>query len=77
MPEMDGLEAAKEICRLWPSCGLRILALIAHAIAGDKEKCLEVGMDGYLCKPINLEDLKAAINSESCKSSVQFRSGYP
>ena len=65
MPEMDGLEATKEIRRLWPSCGPRILALTAHAIAGDREKCLEVGMDGYLCKPINLEDLKAAINSES------------
>jgi len=67
MPEMDGLEATKEIRRLWPSCGPRILALTAHAIAGDREKCLEVGMDGYLCKPINLEDLKTAINSESCE----------
>ena len=65
MPEMDGLMATKEIRRLWPSGGPRILALTAHAIAGDREKCLEVGMDGYLCKPINLEDLQAALNSES------------
>lgn len=65
MPEMDGLEATKEIRRRWPSGGPRILALTAHAIAGDREKCLEAGMDGYLCKPINLEDLKAALNSES------------
>jgi protein-histidine pros-kinase len=41
------------------------LALTAHTIAGDKEKCLEAGMDDYLCKPINLEDLKAALNRES------------
>lgn len=65
MPEMDGLEATKEIRRRWPSGGPRILALTAHAIAGDREKCLVTGMDGYLCKPIDLEDLKAALNSES------------
>ena len=65
MPGMDGMEATKEIRRLWPSGGPRILALTAHTIAGDKEKCLEAGMDGYLCKPINLKDLKAALNRES------------
>jgi PAS domain S-box-containing protein len=65
MPGMDGMEATKEIRRLWPSGGPRILALTAHTIAGDKEKCLEAGMDDYLCKPINLEDLKAALNRES------------
>jgi CheY-like chemotaxis protein len=56
MPEMDGLEATKEIRTLWPSDGPRILALTAYAIQGDKEKCIEAGMDDYLCKPINLED---------------------
>lgn len=65
MPGMDGLETTKEIRRRWPADGPRILALTAHAIAGDREKCLEVGMDGYLCKPINLDDLKAVLNSES------------
>lgn len=65
MPEMDGMDATKEIRRRWPSAGPRILALTAHAIAGDREKCLEAGMDGYLCKPINLEDLKAVLNNES------------
>jgi CheY-like chemotaxis protein len=65
MPDMDGLETTKEIRRLWPSNGPRILALTAHAVAGDREKCLDAGMDGYLCKPINLEKLKAALNRES------------
>ncbi len=65
MPEMDGLEATAEIRRLWPSDGPRIVALTAHAITGDREKCLEAGMDDYLCKPINLEDLSAAIERAS------------
>jgi PAS domain S-box-containing protein len=65
MPEMDGLETTKEIRKLWPSGGPRIVALTAYAIAGDREKCLGVGMNGYLCKPINLEDLKAVLDSES------------
>lgn len=62
MPEMDGLEATKEIRRRWPLNGPRIVALTAHAIEGDREKCIEAGMDDYLCKPINLESLKAALD---------------
>lgn len=69
MPEMDGLKATAEIRRLWPSDGPRIVALTAHAISGDREKCLEAGMDDYLCKPINLEDLSAAIERASRRLS--------
>ncbi len=67
MPEMDGLEATREIRRRWPSDSPRIVALTAHAIAGDKEKCLEAGMDDYLCKPVNLEDLQATLEHASPK----------
>lgn len=67
MPEMDGLEATKEIHRRWSSGGPKIVALTANAIAGDREKCLEAGMDDYLCKPINLDDLKATLERASYK----------
>ncbi len=61
MPEMDGLEATREIRRQRLPNDPRIVALTAHAIHGYKEKCIEAGMDDYLCKPINMEDLKATL----------------
>jgi PAS domain S-box-containing protein len=61
MPEMDGLEATREIRRRLPSGGPKIVALTAYAIAGDKERCLEAGMDDYLGKPIDLDDLRSAL----------------
>ena len=67
MPEMDGLEATREIRRRWPSSSPKIVALTAHAISGDREKCLQAGMDAYLCKPIDLDDLKAALEKAFLK----------
>lgn len=54
MPEMDGLEATKKIRKLESTREKRIpiIALTAHAMEGDKERCLSAGMDGYLSKPI-------------------------
>jgi GAF domain-containing protein/DNA-binding response OmpR family regulator/tetratricopeptide (TPR) repeat protein len=62
MPEMDGLEAARQICARWPR-GQRptIIAMTANAMAGDRELCLEAGMDDYLSKPIRREELRGAL----------------
>lgn len=66
MPEMDGLEATREIRRLWPHGPRRphIIAMTANAMTGDREKCLESGMDDYISKPVKALRLKTAL--EQC-----------
>jgi PAS domain S-box-containing protein len=63
MPEMDGLEATAAIRAAEAGTGkhVPIVAMTAHAMKGDKERCLSSGMDGYLSKPIRVDDLKQAI----------------
>jgi CheY-like chemotaxis protein len=64
MPQIGGLEATRAIRAAEPA-GVRlpIVALTAHAMAGDRERCLEAGMDGYLSKPIDPDQLFAVIES--------------
>jgi PAS domain S-box-containing protein len=70
MPEMDGLEASRQICARWPR-GQRptIIAMTANAMQGDREMCLEAGMDDYVSKPIRPNDLiKALLNASPVNS---------
>jgi len=67
MPEMDGFEAARAICKNWSSAEKpRIIAITAYALQGDREKCLDAGMDDYISKPVKLEDLRTIIRSYGC-----------
>ncbi len=63
MPEMDGLEASKEITARWSADERpRIVAMTANAMQGDREMCIAAGMDDYLTKPIRVERLVEALN---------------
>jgi CheY-like chemotaxis protein len=69
MPEMDGMEATRlirrrehdtsQVCR-WKS-PVHIIALTASAMQGDREKCISVGMNDYVSKPVRLGELQAAL----------------
>jgi PAS domain S-box-containing protein len=76
MPEMNGLEATQAI-RLWErpyGQHLPIVALTAHALQGDRERCLEAGMDGYVSKPIRQEELYQAIAVCCPRQACEFAS---
>ncbi len=65
MPEMDGIKATEEIRRIESKRGeespIPIIAMTAHAMKGDKERCLAAGMDNYISKPIDMEMLNLMI----------------
>jgi CheY-like chemotaxis protein len=66
MPEMDGLTATRLICQEWDvEARPRIIAMTANAMRGDREKCIEAGMDDYISKPIRIEELIKAL--KHCK----------
>lgn len=66
MPEMDGLETTRRICEEWTAAERpRIIALTANAMAGDREICLAAGMNDYISKPVQIQELVRAL--KACK----------
>jgi PAS domain S-box-containing protein len=74
MPEMDGLEATVEIRRLEKQTGTNvpIIAMTAHAMLGDRERCLAAGMDGYVAKPISLAALLSEVERVAPAKPLQL-----
>jgi two-component system sensor histidine kinase/response regulator len=64
MPDMDGFEVTGVIRARETSTGIHlpIIAMTAHAMTGDEERCLAAGMDGYVSKPFHVEEVFAAID---------------
>lgn len=60
MPEMDGLDAAREIKRLWPD-DLRIVGITAYAVPGTREMCLAAGMNDCITKPVSIGELRKVL----------------
>jgi signal transduction histidine kinase/ActR/RegA family two-component response regulator len=70
MPEMDGLEATRRIHAKVPQTERPwIVAMTAEAMEGDRERCLEAGMDAYLSKPIGVAELVAAVLDTPVRAS--------
>jgi CheY-like chemotaxis protein len=72
MPEMDGFEATEAIRKKEGATGrhLPIVAMTAHAMRGDRERCLAAGMDGYVSKPIIAEELFRVVEKVISAPSV-------
>ena len=64
MPELGGLEATKEIRKEEEATGdhILIVAMTAHVMEGDRERCIEAGMDDYIDKPIKVDTLFGVID---------------
>jgi len=78
MPEMDGFEATAALREREKSTGQRlpVIAMTAYAMKGDRERCIEAGMDAYVSKPINRHELIEAIHSVLSKQTKEPRKAH-
>jgi PAS domain S-box-containing protein len=66
MPELDGLDASRQICERWPAGERpRLIAMTANAMREDREACFDAGMDDYVAKPIRPDELAEALRRAS------------
>ena len=79
MPEMDGIEATRWIRQTEAAGGEHtpIVAMTAHAMKGDRERCLEAGMDDYLTKPIHVQEMVKTIHRLTSSKSERGESQAP
>jgi PAS domain S-box-containing protein len=79
MPEMNGFQATGEIRRMEQITGrhVPILAMTANAMAGDREHCLQAGMDDYLPKPVHIAEVSAALRRWIVPGAATARSRTP
>ncbi len=77
MPEMDGLECAKQISQRWTRDRRPIIiAMTGNALMGDREKCLAAGMDDYISKPVRVADLQATLERWGPTKAVKHDTSY-
>jgi CheY-like chemotaxis protein len=62
MPEMDGLETTRVIRQRWHERRIKIIAVTSCNQKGDRETCIQAGMDDYVCKPAKRKDLENALS---------------
>ena len=75
MPEMDGLEATRQVRQLWTGSKRPwIIAMTANAMESDRQMCFDAGMDGYVSKPVRIESLESELvrSSENIGQVVDF-----
>ena len=77
MPEMDGLECARQICQRWNRDKRPVvIAMTGNALMGDREKCLSAGMDDYISKPVRIVELQTALERWGPTKSRKHDTNY-
>ena len=77
MPEMDGLECARQICHRWTRDKRPvIIAMTGNALMGDRERCLAAGMDDYISKPVRIVDLQTTLERLGPTTTLKHDTAY-